>query len=204
MRTRLRPAVDDTAAFYTDRYPSGYDHTWWPDHEERVKATVEFTVAALASDRGQPSVFRIADLSCGDGMLTISLAARLSTGQPPFLGDVNGESSRFGLDVVGSLPGTLRMMGEGQCLFVCSETLEHLDDPDAFLRMLRPLTRYLVLTTPEGETGHGNPEHYWGWDSPAVGAMLTAAGFARTVAHQVFTPEYLTPDVVPTQMWLVN
>ena len=206
MRVQLRQAVADGAAFYRERYPDGYDHRTWTDHVERVRATVDFAEAALEPEgyRLQAPVVDVADLSCGDGVLATTLARRLHCPAPPFLGDVNGSSAGGDLDVIGALPGTLHWLPQGLCLYVCSETLEHLDDPDGFLTALRLKTRYLLLTTPEGETGDGNPEHYWGWDSEAVGAMLAAAGFTAVLAHRVFTPVYTTPDVIPTQMWMCS
>jgi hypothetical protein len=204
-RTRLRPAVDDTAAFYLHRYPNGYDHRVWLDHQERVPATVDFAVAALATEPGQPPVRTIADLSCGDGALALSLAVRLNCPDRPFLGDVNSASGMGDLDVSGSLPDTLEALPAGGVdLFVCSETLEHLDDPERFLHLLRPLTRYLLVTTPEDETGSGNPEHYWGWDSAFMHFLLVNYGFTWTAGYQLFTPQYRTPDVIPTQMHLVR
>lgn len=202
-RTRLRPAVDDTAAFYTARYPDGYDHHAWTDHEERIKATVDFTVAALATETGQPPVRTIADLSCGDGALALSLAVRLGTDVPPVLGDVNGASGMGDLDVIGPLPDTLALLTDNPVdLYVCSETLEHLDDPETFLHALRPRTRYLLVTTPEDETSTGNPEHYWGWDSEFMHALLVNHGFTWTAGYQLFTP--LTADVYRFQMHLVR
>lgn len=204
-RTRLRPAVDDTAAFYLHRYPNGYDHRVWLDHRERIPATVDFTVAALATELGQPPVRTIADLSCGDGALALSLAVRLDCPDRPFLGDVNGASGMGDLDVIGPLPDTLGLLTDDPVdLYVCSETLEHLDDPETFLHTLRSRTRYLLVTTPEGETGSSNPEHYWGWDSEFMHFLLVDYGFTWPVAHQVFTPQYRNPDVIPTQMHLVR
>lgn len=206
MRVRLREAVGDTAAFYADRYPDGYQHAVWPDHVERVDETVRFAVDALTP--GYRSLQSVVDLSCGDGRLALALGMSLGASEV-VLGDVNPESGPYpGLDVIGSLPDTLVSLPSvcdtpGRVgLYVCSETLEHLDDPDAFLAQLRPLTEYLLLTTPEAETSADNPEHYWGWDSEAVGQMLDSAGFTQVVAHQVFTP--LSADVYRFQMWMVR
>lgn len=196
MRTRLRPRYEDEAAFYAERYPAGYDHRVWPDHVERVDETVRFATGALAGS----GVEWVADLSCGDGALTVRLAKTLGAGRIT-VADLNPDSSRGVIRE--SLPGSLRVL-KSVDLYVCSETLEHLDDPDGFLRALRPKTRYLVLTTPEGEGTAGNPEHYWGWDSEDVEWMLAAAGFTYVLACQVFTPQYRTPDVIPTQMWIIR
>jgi 2-polyprenyl-3-methyl-5-hydroxy-6-metoxy-1,4-benzoquinol methylase len=203
MRVRLREKHGDEAAFYAERYPSGYDHTRWPDHVERVNETVRFAVRHLQGTTGA----RVADLSCGDGELTTRIHRALGAASPVILGDVNSR----GITAAGPerpdacipLPQALAHL-EPVDLYVCSETLEHLDDPDGFLTALRPLTRNLLVTTPEGETGTGNPEHYWGWDSEAVGTMLAAAGFLDVVGHQVFTPLYDLHGAYRYQMWMVK
>lgn len=202
MRTRLRERHPDEAAFYRERYPTGYHHTEWPDHVERVDETVRFAVRSLRGTAGA----RVADLSCGDGELTTRIHRALGAASPVILGDLNSRGIAAAgperPDACIPLPDALAYL-EPVDLYVCSETLEHLDDPDAFLSDLRPLTKRLLLTTPVGESTDGNPEHYWGWDTDAVGAMLDAAGFTRVLSHQVFTPIYRTPDVIPTQMWMV-
>lgn len=198
MRTRLRPKHDDEAAFYASRYPGGYDHTRWPDHVERVEETVRWALRQLAGD----SIHSVADLSCGDGSLVATLARVLGADRV-IVGDVNTGGSAMAVEQ--PLPASLdRLPDGGVDLYVCSETLEHLDDPDRFLAALRTKTRLLLLTTPEGEATDGNPEHYWGWDSDAVRSMLVAAKFFSVWGYQVFTPPYakVCSDVVPTQMWI--
>jgi 2-polyprenyl-3-methyl-5-hydroxy-6-metoxy-1,4-benzoquinol methylase len=208
MRVRLREAVPDTGAFYADRYPQGYDHRVWPDHVERVNATVGFAMAT-APGIVHGRVQSIADLSCGDGRIPTRLA-NLSGASGLVLGDINfsrsvalsdspapADTDLYWLPVQESL----RLI-EPVDLYVCSETLEHLDNPDAFLEEVRTKTKYLLVTTPEAETSLDNPEHYWGWDSDAVGAMLAAAGFTTVHGHQVFTP--LSADVYKFQMWMVS
>ena len=68
-------------------------------------------------------------------------------------------------------------------LYICSETIEHLDDPEATLAKIRKKTKYLVVTTPNGEDNNGNPEHYWGWDVEGVRDLLTATGFTPVISN---------------------
>lgn len=202
MRTRLRPRHPDEAAFYATRYPGGYDHTVWPDHIERIGETAVWASEALAPAQLRSTIETVADLSCGDGSLVATLARMLGADRV-IVGDVNTGGSVMAVEQ--PLPASLdRLPDGGVDLYVCSETLEHLDDPDGFLAALRPKTRLLLLTTPEGETTDGNPEHYWGWDTDAVRSMLVAAGFFSVWGYQVFTPPYtrFSPDVIPTQMWI--
>ena len=67
-------------------------------------------------------------------------------------------------------------------MWVCSETIEHLDDPDSVLAEIRNRTKWLLLSTPDGETAaSNNPEHIWSWDAEMVVAMLSDAGFKTLV-----------------------
>jgi hypothetical protein len=72
-------------------------------------------------------------------------------------------------------------------MFLLSETLEHVEDPDNLLAAIRVVADNLVLTTPCGETDDGNPEHYWGWDTEALEEMLNESGW-RPKSCELFTP----------------
>ena len=87
-------------------------------------------------------------------------------------------------------------------MFVCSETLEHVNDPDAVLRQIRRKADMLLLSTPIGETAPSNNiQHYWGWDRPAIQDMLDKAGF-KTV--QVYTELVFPGSVYDFQIWAVS
>jgi hypothetical protein len=196
MRVRLREPHADLAGFYMDRYPVGYQHREWPDHVERVRESVEFIWRSMDTE-----TMSLADLSCGDNAImtgVIDMVRRYVPGWSPdkTTGDVNPDS---GAMITGALPGTLDLLTVPADLYLCSETLEHLDDPDGFLAKLRPVARSLFVSTPEGETGAENMEHYWGWDSEAVEDMLTSAGWSP-ISHQIFAPASV--DYYRFQMWM--
>lgn len=171
-RRRLRPAYTPDEL---DRiYQAPHDHTRWDDHRIRVGVTVE--ACRWFTRRGD--VRTVGDLSCGDAAIARALDVdRL------ILGDYAP-----GYDHQGPIDTTIEHLDPVD-LYVCSETLEHLDDPDTVLGRIREKTRYLVLSTPVGAGQDANPEHYWSWDREDVEAMLTGAGF--TV--EVFMPVDLRP-----------
>lgn len=192
-RTRLREAHKDPEEFYRERYPLGYQHTVWPDHVERVEASVNFILAhASTVDHA------VADLSCGDG----ALVRRLLSERDPFRYAICGDINLVYGEVEGPLPYTLDCLPTHPYavdLYICSETLEHMDDPDELLVRIKERSRALFLSTPVGETAdHGNMEHYWSWDTDDIRKMLTDAGWGIT-AHEVFEPA--SADTYTFQFW---
>jgi hypothetical protein len=62
-------------------------------------------------------------------------------------------------------------------LFICTETIEHLADPDAVLCKIRERAKTLVMTTPVDEANTENWEHVWAWGVEDVQLMLVDAGW---------------------------
>jgi len=162
MRRRLRPTPSQTelAALYA----KPHQHSAWADHRVRVDVTT-----ALAQHMIQPGS-TVADLSCGDATIARRLAA--SCGVKTILGDIAP-----GYEYTGPIEETIHQLTDPINLFICSETIEHVDDPDAVLKAIRSKTANLILSTPDGEDDDNNPEHVWGFDSEAVEQMLVTAGF---------------------------
>lgn len=107
-----------------------------------------------------------ADLSCGDGAIVDAVAAGRR---------IHGDLAP-GWEVCGPIEQTLASLPAVD-LYVCAETLEHVDDPDLILRLVRARSAVLVLSTPVGAWGDSNPEHLWAWDRSEVEGMLTGAGW---------------------------
>lgn len=173
MRQRLRPmpTADELAAMYA----APHDHTKWQDHIFRVDVTT-----AIAANLVQVGA-SVADLSCGDAAIAHRLHAALAA--KLVLGDIAP-----GYPYHGPIEQTIVEIPPVD-LFICSETIEHLDDPDKVLSAIRAKTDWLVLSTPDGEDNDENPQHVWGWDAEAVEHMLRAAGFEP----RVFTALDLRP-----------
>jgi hypothetical protein len=189
MIKRLRPQYsnDELAEVYT--HP--YDHTRWSDHIQRVAFTQQFIREVLA----ERDLTSVADLSCGDAAIPLGVGLQR---HKVFLGDY---VEREGYDYHGRIENTIISVPDVD-LFILSETLEHIDDPVALLKLIRARADTLVLTTPLGEQDDGNPEHYWGWDRDGVESVLELAGWwpDRCV---LFTPE--VPEVYYTyQVWMAT
>lgn len=158
MRIRLRETADFNAL-----YTNIYDHTRWNDHKVRVRVTAG--MAAWFSN-----INTVADLSCGDAAI-VQFISQITPLERTYLGDYVS-----GYEFTGPIEQTIDQIPHVD-LFVLSETLEHLHDPDLVLKKIREKTTYLILSTPDGETGTDNPEHLWGWDTQEIESMLRFAGF---------------------------
>jgi hypothetical protein len=183
-RVQLRPfrTAEEDQALYERTYPLGYRHDVWPDHVERVTASVEMI------RRYGGSIRRAADLSCGDGAILKGIDDLL---EQAYIGDLNGARGDYPLRThvrtlePGPLPDSLAGFQALPVnvlpvdLFVLSETLEHVTDPDDLLQKLTGVSRYLFLSTPLDEhPSVGNPEHYWGWGQSDLHHMLWESGWS--------------------------
>lgn len=189
-RQRLRPAHDPAtlAGLYNRPYRS---LERGDDHVERVAVTAGLAAGLIRRHR----LTSLADLSCGAGEIPRTVAA-LCPNLRLWLGDYTAAD---GLDVVGPIEDTLTSFHQVD-LFVCSETLEHLDNPHQVLRGIRQRARWLVLTTPLAAWGDPNLEHYWAWDDLEVRGMLLETDW-RPRTWGTLRPE---PGYYTFQLWAAN
>ena len=172
-RRRLRPlqTPEELKRIYSqphDHYRYGYGHYL------RVEHTITLGKWAVKDFKLNSG----ADLSCGNGAILKALPLGLK---------VFGDFAP-GYQLTGAIEDTINEIHPVD-LFICSETIEHLDDPELVLSKIRNRSRYLLLSTPIGEDDLGNPEHLWGWDTEAVEEILNATGFETVLARlELFTP----------------
>lgn len=160
---RLRPAhsVEDLHRIYA----VPHDHNrFGHGHHLRVEATK--VMARWLRDATKS--ISVADMSCGNGEIALALGFQPRN---TLLGDFAPGHAH-----TGPLEDTLPEIGEVD-IYICSETLEHLDDPDRALFLMRDAAEHLVLSTPINAWGDTNKEHYWAWDRSGVEGMLSAAGW---------------------------
>lgn len=188
MIKQLRP-------FYTDEelqavYSSSYDYTRWSAHIERM-TLISSMIDAFALRHHLHSV---ADLSCGD-------AGLFRLGLYPWSTQICGDLvTHSALQVVGPLEQTLPEL-DSVDLYVCSETLEHVQDPAHILSLIRTKASHLILSTPHAEWDSGNPEHYWGWDTDGIDELLRAAGWDPQ-RSRLFTPA--SDGYYTFQIWVAS
>ena len=107
-----------------------------------------------------------ADLSCGNGAVLNSVKATTK-----FYGDYAP-----GHQYTGPIEETVEQIPHVD-LFICCETLEHLDDPLAVLKQIRAKASAILLSTPVENWNDSNEEHYWAWSQEDVSGLLAQAGF---------------------------
>lgn len=183
MRARIREK--HTEKQLAEIYQKPHQHGHMYDHVVRVNRSIE-----LLREAGE---FRsAADLSCGDATILKSLDI-----EKTYLGDFAP-----GYEFQGPIEQTIDEIPHVE-LFVCSETLEHLDDPDLVLGKIREKTDTLFISTPISESlGSSNLEHYWSWAPEDIEQMVTEAGF-EVVRYEALIfpqPEY----VYDYQLWVVK
>lgn len=177
---RLRPA--HTPERLAELYATPHDPAKGIGHRERIDLSLAFARAIV------PGVERliVADLSCGQGA---KLAHGLSTGTL-HLGDVAVLPATLGATAkyCGPIEQTIDLIPDVD-LFVCTETLEHLDAPVDVLRQIRGKARRLLLSTPINAwfDREANQEHYWAWDREGVEQLAADAGWAVEVFMELDT-----------------
>jgi 2-polyprenyl-3-methyl-5-hydroxy-6-metoxy-1,4-benzoquinol methylase len=163
-----------TREWYAGRAPAA--HLEMPDHQERL---------AVAAKRVQElaSMFRlttVVDLGCGDGGLlsTLDRVRRWGydlTPTAPTAGRARGVDVRY-LDVIHDEP-------EWADIAVCTEMLEHLEDPHTFLARVFAHCTGLVCSSPATENDREHYEHHlWAWDVDGFRTMVENAGW-RVLRH---------------------
>lgn len=178
MIRRLRELPDNAAL--AAMYATPHDHMRFGGaggHAERVEATIALTKATL----GPWYRDTIADLSAGNGAIAKALAADDAV---LHLGDIAGLVDGGDVSYLGRIEDTLLDLPHVD-LFICSETLEHLDDPFSVLTEIRRRADRLLLSTPVRCWDDDNPEHLWAWDRFDVETMLRAARWEPVAYDEV-------------------
>lgn len=142
-----------------------HDHMrWGMGHGLRVEVTK--VIAASMFGNGMS----VADLSCGNGAIANYLSDTFD-GVTVTLGDYAA-----GYPITGMIEDTVGQIGHVD-LFICSETIEHLDNPSLVLGDIREHSTRLVLSTPLCEWHDLEEQHLWAWDRAGVESLLMGAGF---------------------------
>lgn len=146
-----------------EMYPSPHDHRMYGDgHHLRVETTIVLGKWMVEHMQARSA----ADLSCGNAAIAKALPV-----QYRYLGDYAP-----GYAHQGPIEETIDEIPKVD-MFICSETIEHLDDPRLVLEAIRKKSRSLLLSTPIDAWDDSNPEHLWAWSREDVENLLADAGW---------------------------
>lgn len=160
------------------------DHRWDANWIERPRLWASASALALGSPDS------VADPACGDATVVMR-AHDLRPIQRAVLGDISPDTIRslvpadlpFDAQIaVGDAFDTLRGMDPVDAI-VLTEIIEHLEDPDALLRLAGERARWLVASSPivpEGVEDH-TAQHLWSFDMAGYREMLEDAGWRPKV-----------------------
>ena len=147
-------------------------HLEQPVHRDRLMQTASFVAQAAFSTGCNTLV----DLGAGDGGLLSLLGPRLTAWgydlMPSNLeaAKARGVDVRHGDVVAGDI--------EWGQIAVCTEMLEHLVDPHAFVRQISEHCQALVCSSPAMERpGNAYEFHTWAWDLDGYRALVEQGGF---------------------------
>lgn len=168
-RERVHPTYTDAEFAELYGLPWQQAEPWHPHLINCPNPWVAWELT-IAMGKGFGRVSSIADLSCGDGTVAKALA---DTWQAKLLlGDYAP-----GYKIQGPISETIHQIPMVD-LFVCTNTIEHLEEPDRDLALIRQHCRGLLLSAPLEEWEEPSSGHYWAWDREAVEEMVVKAGFA--------------------------
>lgn len=147
-------------------------------HRARLHLAARFVSQAVR----EFDVRTVSDMGCGDGGLLSLLRTVPVRAWGYDLQPANVRAARTERLVDATLANVLKADVEWGDLAVCTEVLEHLVDPHAFVRSIP--SRVLVASSPDGETDERHYEfHTYGWSMDGYRALIEQGGF-DVVRHE--------------------
>lgn len=164
-------------------------HLEQPTHRGRLELAVDTVCLVIdyLEHLDRPSL-RVVDLGCGDGgLLQLLQSSRCGAGVIARGYDFQ-PSNAAGWGERGVRAESLNFIDNWSevlhaDVYVCTEVLEHLEDPHHLLRRVRARNAALVCSSPHDEhEGSIDASHNWAWDFPGYRALVDDADF-DTVHH---------------------
>ena len=160
------------------------DHINQEGHRPRLMQVLEYLIQIV----GDNSEITIADFGCGNGGLIREIESKLPNKiwgydlQPTNIEDAiqkgNSENIKY-LDFINESI-------EFPDIAIATEVLEHLVDPDAFIkRLLDNGVKYIIASSPDYETPtYHAPFHLWVFNGDSYKEMFIASGWDVTLHHK--------------------
>jgi 2-polyprenyl-3-methyl-5-hydroxy-6-metoxy-1,4-benzoquinol methylase len=176
----------DPPAFFTPEWHDGRDrapHLEQAVHQERLR-----TAATLVARHIEQGARSVVDLGCGDGGL-LSLIGPLAECWGYDLMPANIAAARQERHVEAWHKDFVNDSIRWADVAVCTEVLEHLEDPHKMVARIAGHARRVVASSPSEETADSHDEvHAWAWDPDGYRAMFESAGI--TVTDHIVTASW--------------
>jgi len=174
-----------TTEWYVDRERA--PHWEQPEHSGRLEIAARLVGDAIR----EWDITSVVDLGCGDGGLLSSLSEMTTTRPTLYWGydlcPENVQAARFDRKVDTRYRNVITDDIEWGDLAICTEMLEHLLDPHAFVRRVADHSPFIVASSPYTETGESHYEfHTWAWDRDGYRELLEQAGYT-VVRHETWS-----------------
>ena len=139
--------------------------------------------AAMVADIAFRGGLQVVDLGAGDGGLLSLLPAQIVRWGYDLQPENVAAAAKRGEDV--QLVDVLNDPIKWGQVAVCTEMLEHLVDPHAFVRTVAEHCPFIVASSPWCETPANHYEfHLWGWDFEGYRALLEQGGYFPLLQQQ--------------------
>ncbi len=191
---RFAPGQSDVSTFAFHEHRERAPHLEQPIHRGRLHRTAQLTHDVVDQIRDDPrDPVTIVDLGCGDGGL-LSLLRRIPGAhvygydfQPS---NVEGWTERSLLQCTRRLNFIAEWDEVRDAdIYVCTEVLEHLEDPHELVRWVAARNAWFIASSPVDEhAGSIDGCHNWAWDADGYRALLEQAGFTWT--HHEFIDRF--------------
>jgi hypothetical protein len=182
-RLRDAPTPEEMAEWYAQPHDA---NLWGHGHRLRVDATISLAKAVCAP------VDWVVDLSAGNAEIPDEIAYQF--GCHKLLGDFAPGYDLQG-DLLDTIPDAAERLGTTErVLFVCSETIEHVEDPGMVLEMIPLVADQLLLSTPINDPG-GTPEHIWTWDVADIIDLLNRTDWMAVERVELWLPGTLSYQI---------
>lgn len=196
----------ETRLFDLEAPPEWLDPAWWATtsncdhlahpggvHRRRIATAAKLALTHALSG----GLVDIVDIGAGDGALlsTIRETSGINATGYEVIPDsvrvaryeryVDVHLANVTFDVEHNIDGPftrhVNKRTRGQRLIVCTEMLEHLEDPHALLRWLSQRCSTIVASSPHSETADRHEHnHAWAWDHDGYRALFEDNGFSVT------------------------
>ena len=171
------------AEWYKDR--EAVDHINQPGHRPRLLQVQDFLFGILQQ---KPSA-TICDFGCGNAGLIREIETKTSNqiwGYDLWPANVEDAHLKGNKDNVFYKDFIVESDIKYPDIAICTEVLEHLVDPDTFIKkLLDNKVEYIIASSPDYETPtYHAPFHLWVFNGDSYKEMFTDAGWKVTLHHK--------------------